>query len=84
MSSAIHNVEDRVQIISARVQGVSHGESLAWENLEWLDEFETEFGSIILVKGDDDLAASLIADMTASRKDSSLGRDIHLIEIPEV
>lgn len=70
-------------ILVARIDGGHrYGESLAWEELEIVDISEER--RIMLVRGDPDLAASVIADLPTDRierSDSKLEEDVHIYEI---
>lgn len=80
MSAQIKSIGDREQIIKARVQGVQFGETLEWENLKWIDSQEIGDKLVIGVKGDADLAASLIADMAGEFSEGQMNcSDIHLL-----
>jgi hypothetical protein len=80
------DVNKRLDIISARVQGVSHERESELEDLEWIDSQEVECGAIVIVRGDQDLIAGLTADMIAKNQyETCLGDDKYaLIEIPEI
>lgn len=82
----MYDIDKRLDIISARVQGVSHERESELENLEWIDSQKVECGAIVIVRGDQDLAAGLTADMVAkNRYDTAFGDDKYtLIELPEI
>ena len=54
-------------ILSARVQGVHHGETLDWEELEWIDNQTLGSSRIIHLRGNEDLVHSLISDAPSDR-----------------
>ncbi len=82
----MYDVSKRLDIISARVQGVAHGEKSELEELEWIDSQEAECGAIVIVRGDQDLIGGLTADMIAKNHyETSFGDDKYaLIELPEI
>lgn len=78
-----HNqAREDAQIIQARIEGTQFGESLDWEKLRIVEEFRADRSYILMVKGDGDLAASVIADMKGEVHESAVEGDFWLIEIP--
>jgi hypothetical protein len=72
---------DRAAIIQRRIEGSQFGDSLPWEELRLHQYFTSDYSYIYIVSGDEDLAASLIADIKAEIHDSDIGEDFYLIEI---
>ncbi len=82
----MYDVSKRLDIISARIQGVPHERESELEDLEWIDSQDVECGAIVIVRGDKDLVASLTADMIAQNHyETAFGDDKYtLIELPEI